>query len=283
MLMKGFAAFALTAGMAAAVDADGRFERTLKVSGAVDLDVMTDSGGISVKPGSAGSVQIRGLLKGHRGSWLSWGDIQSRIRALEKNPPIEQSGNTIRVGHVRDRNLLRGVSMRLEILTPPNTRLRAQADSGGIQVAGIEGPAECKTDSGGIEADDIGTEVRAVADSGGIRIHNIRGKVYARADSGGIEATGVGGPIDVKTDSGGIRVAQTTPGPISAGADSGGARLKLASAGGYDIRASSSSGRVTVPEMTVRGTMSPHRAEGKLRGGGPLVEIHVDSGNIEIE
>jgi hypothetical protein len=59
--------------------------------------------------------------------------------------------------------------------------------------------------------------------------------------------------------------------------------VKLASSGGYDISAESGSGRISVPEMTVRGSFSTHHVDGKVRGGGPEVRIHVDSGNVTVE
>jgi len=260
---------------------DGTFDRTVNLSGPVNLDVTTDSGGIVVTPGPAGSVRIHGILKAQRG-FFSAGNIDEHIRELERNPPIEQSGNTIRVGYVADRSLLKGVSMRLEITAPPNTQVRARADSGGIQIQGIQGPVDCETDSGGIRVSNIASEVRAGADSGGIHIHEVKGAVYARADSGGIDALDIAGPIDAKTDSGGLHLSQTTPAAIRARADSGGATVTLSPAGGYDVRASSSSGRIVVPEMIVRGAFSKHKVEGKVRAGGPLVDIDVDSGNIDI-
>ncbi len=260
---------------------EGRFERTLKVSGPVSLDLMTDSGGISVKPGAAGVVQVRGILKGHRRA--DWGAAERRIRALEQSPPVEQTGNKVRVGHVTSPDLLRGVSMRLEILAPPDSSLLARADSGGIQAEGIKGPVDAKADSGGIGVADIGSEVRAAADSGGIRIRNIRGPVFVRTDSGGIEALDIAGAIDASADSGGLRVSQTAAAPVRIRVDSGGATVKLVPTAGYDIRVISDSGRITVPEMTVRGTLSRHRAEGKVRGGGPLVDVQVDSGTVHIE
>ena len=33
--------------------------------------------------------------------------------------------------------------------------------------------------------------------------------------------------------------------------------------------------------MTVRGAFSKHKVEGKVRAGGPVVDIAVDSGNID--
>ncbi len=162
--------------------------------------------------------------------------MESRIRELEAHPPIEQNGNSIRVA-VRGRSMLRGISMRLEVEAPRESRLRARADSGGIDVRGIKGPVDCRTGSGGIHASEIDGEVRAAADPGGIRVRSVNGPVYARADSGGIEALEIAGSVDAEVDSGGVRVSQTTPGLIKTRADSGGAVITLAKASGYDIRA----------------------------------------------
>ncbi|MGE5568316.1 MAG: DUF4097 family beta strand repeat-containing protein [Rhodospirillales bacterium] len=280
--MRLLSLFALLAAAAAFAQVPkGRFERTLRVSGPVRLDLTTDSGGISVAPGAPGTVQIRGILKGRRAPDAA--EIERRIRALERNPPIEQTGNTIRAGYVENRELLRGVSMRLEVLAPPDSSLVARTDSGGIRVEGIQGPVNAEADSGGIAAAGIGSQVRAVTDSGGIEIRGVSGPVFARADSGGIEALEVGGAIDVAADSGGIRVSQTTPAPVRVRVDSGGAEVRLAPNGGYNLLVGSDSGRVDVPELAVRGTISRNRVEGTIRGGGPQVDIRVDSGNVHIE
>ena len=259
---------------------EGKFERTLQVSGPLNLELNTDSGGIVVRPGPPGAVLIRGILKAE---WRLFTDrgVEARIRQLEANPPIEQSGNTIRVA-ARDKSLLRGISMRLEVDAPQETQLRAHADSGGIEVQGIRGPLDCQTDSGGVRASDIGADVRAATDSGGIHLRNVNGEVRAHADSGGIEALDVAGRVEAETDSGGIRISQTKAAPIRAKTDSGGADVTLAATGGYTIAAHSDSGRVTASNVTVTGTPSRKEVNGTLRGGGPLVDIRVDSGNVTI-
>ena len=278
--MRLFVLFTIAMGLCHAQRTDGSFERTLNVTGSVDLGLATDAGGIHVIPGPPGTVRIRGILKAG-GNWLTRGDVESRIRELEVHPPIEQNGNSIRAA-VRSRSLLRGISMRLEVETPHDSRLRARADSGGINVRGIKGPVDCHTDSGGIHASEIDVEVRAAADSGGIHVRRVNGPVYARADSGGIEALEIAGSVDAEVDSGGVRVSQTTPALIKTRTDSGGADITLARTGGYDIRAHAGSGGITAPDVTVSGTISRHDVNGKLRGGGPLVDVWADSGHIDI-
>jgi hypothetical protein len=257
-----------------------RFERTFPVSGTVSLDLNTDAGGILVRTGASGSVHVRGILK-PQWSLLSGFDVEDRIRQLEANPPIEANGNTIRVA-VRDKSLLRGISMRLEIETPTQTGLRARTDSGGIEVHGIEGPIDCQTDSGGVRATEIGGDVHARTDSGGIHIRKANGEVRAHADSGGIEAMEVAGRVEAQTDSGGIRISQSQPASIHARADSGGADITLAPTGGYNITAHSQNGRVTAENVTPTREPSRGALEGSLRGGGPMVDVRVDSGSVNI-
>lgn len=271
---------AMAAGSAAAEE--GSFDKTLSVSGPVDLDVKTSSGGITVMHGSSGTVEIHAILKADHGWFGSDSNAQERMRELERNPPVEQNGNRVRVGYAQ-RDLLRGISMRLEIRTPPDTRLQAHAESGGIRVDGVNGPVECKTESGGIEIHDIAADVRASAESGGVHIRNVKGSVSAHAESGGIEAMEVAGKIEAETESGSVRLGQTVAAPIRAKAASGGVTVTLAQGSGYDVSAETGSGRISVPEMTVNGSYSPHHMEGKLGGGGPLVRIQAESGSVHIE
>lgn len=264
-----------------AADAEGSFSKSLTVSGPVELDVKTDSGGIVVRQGHAGAVSIHAILKANQG-WFSAGDVEARIRDIEAHPPVEQIGNRIRVGYVSG-DRLSNISMRLEIETPADTQVRARADSGGIHVAELHGPVDVKTDSGGVEISDVLADVRAAADSGGIRIRNVKGSLLAHTDSGGIEALDVAGAIDAQADSGRIRLSQTTPAPIRAKTESGGVDVKLVHGAGYDVEADVESGRISVPEMTVHSGFSPHHVQGRIGAGGPLVKIHADSGSVEIE
>ena len=261
---------------------EGSFDRSVSVSGPVDLDIRTDSGGITVEPGQSSTVQIHAILKAE-GNWFGSGDVAGRIRELERNPPVEQNGNTVRIGYVHDGNLLRGISMRVEVRTPADTHLRAHADSGGIHVEGLKGPIDCKTDSGGIQVRDIQSDVHVAADSGGIRIDHVDGAVTARVDSGGVEATNVTGQIDAQADSGSVRLSQTQAAPIRAKADSGGVSVRLAKNAGYNLSVEADSGNISVPEMTVKSGFSSHHIQGQVGSGGPPVEIRVSSGNVSVQ
>lgn len=262
---------------------EGSVDKTLSVSGPVELDVKTASGGITVTHGSSGLVQIHAVFTSDQG-WFSSGDMAERIRKLERNPPVEQNGNRVRLGYLQGgRELWRGISIRFEIQTPPDTRVQASAASGGIRVDGVHGPVDCKTASGGIEIHNIAADVHASSASGRQHIGNIKGAVFAHASSGGIEALEVAGLIDAEASSGAVRLGQTLAAPIRARTASGGVTVELAGNSGYDLAVVTGSGHMTIPEMTVNSSFLRHHIEGKVRSGGPMVSIHTGSGSVRID
>src|SRR2546427_10665385 len=86
-----------TASLSAA-SVQGSFQRTFKVSGPVDLEVLTRSGGITVHSGPAGTVSVHGKI--HASDRGFEGTRQSDVSELEKKPPVRQSGNRIHIDYV---------------------------------------------------------------------------------------------------------------------------------------------------------------------------------------
>src|SRR5437868_11583843 len=81
----------------------GTFERTYQVSGQTDLQVFTHSGDIVVRSGPAGSVKVAGkIIVSDR--WLNGGKT-SDVQEIEKNPPVRQDGNSVRIDYVNVRNI----------------------------------------------------------------------------------------------------------------------------------------------------------------------------------
>ncbi len=306
---------------AGAATVEGFFERTLTVTGPVELDVKTGSGSIRVRTGEAGTVHIRATIKARSG-WLEGSrDAEERVRALEQNPPIEQDGNTIRIGHIEDRDLRRNISISYEIVVPVETELRAATGSGSQTIDGVRGPVRAATGSGRLTLSNIGDEVRATTGSGRIELSSIQGSVRATTGSGGIRATGVAGAFDATTGSGGVRLEQTGPGDVevttgsgtielngvrgalrastgSGGiradgeptgdwklrAGSGGITVRLPSEAAFDLYARTSSGSISTDHpLTVQGTIKRRELRGKVRGGGYLVDMRTGSGSIHIE
>jgi hypothetical protein len=301
--------------------AEGHFERTLKVTGPVDLDVRTGSGSIDVRTGDASRVRVVGTIRTN-GGWLDGSeDADKRVRYLEANPPIEQHGDIIKIGHIEDHWLEHNISISYEIVTPAATRLRSGSGSGEQRIQGIQGPLDAATGSGNLEISSIGDAVKASTGSGRIEIDGAKGDVRASTGSGTIRALGVAGglrastgsgsvtfeqtaagDVDVSTGSGSVELkgvhgsvrAQTASGNINVdgegegswklGTASGGVTVRLPAQQGFSLHARSVSGRIyTSREMTVQGTLSRHELEGKVGDGGFLLEVSTVSGPIRIE
>jgi hypothetical protein len=240
----------------------GSFDRTLAVSGAVDLDVETGSGHITVRRGSGNSVHVHATISA--GDWDFRG-AEQRAREIERNPPIQQSGNSIRIERLSDFSDWH-VSISYEIETPAQTNLHARTGSGGETVEGIQGPVTATTGSGGIRVSDIGADVRADTGSGGIELDNIQGRVSANTGSGGIRASNLTAGVTARTGSGGVQ-------------------LQLPASGGFELHARTGSGQVTVETPITMDSLfaGRHDIRGRIRGGGPLIDVATGSGGVHVE
>ncbi|MGH9501142.1 MAG: DUF4097 family beta strand repeat-containing protein [Terriglobales bacterium] len=302
----------------AAASAEGSFQRTLTVTGPANIDLTTGSGNVRVRTGGSGQVEISAHIKVT--NWFG-GDGERRVQEIQKNFPIQQSGNDIRIGHSNDSELFHNVSISYELVVPAETQLRSRTGSGGQTIEGLQGEVDIQTGSGGLKVSDIGNTVRAETGSGDVEVDRVKGNVRARTGSGSIHANDIGGGFEAHTGSGHITLEQTAAGAVRAETGSGGMELrgvkgsleatagsgtitaegdptgswmvhsgsgsihlKLASAAGFDLDAHTSSGSISVSQpVTVQGTMGRRELRGKVRGGGVPIEVETGSGNIEIQ
>ena len=298
---------------------EGHFDKTLTVSGPVDLDVSTGSGNITIHPGGASQVQIHATIRANNG-WFN-GDVDKRIQYIEQHPPIEQDGNTITIGHEEDRDLMRNISISYEITTPAETHLHSATGSGNQTVDGVAGPVDSTTGSGDLRLSSIGAGVTARAGSGGIKLNGVKGTLRAATGSGDIQAEGVTGAITASTGSGDVTLTQTGSGDVEVttgsgtvelngvkgavrigtgsgnisaeGTPTGDWRLRTGSGdlsvmlpqqSSFELRAHTSSGSIhTAFPITMQGTISPRDLQGKVGSGGPVLELRTSSGAIRIE
>ncbi len=262
---------------AAAFGAD--FDRTLAVSSQVDLYVSTGSGRIQIVPGTDSEVHIRAHVYA---SSYAGGDVNARMDQIAAHPPISQSGNAIHVGDVgpEERAKYNNISIDYQVTAPKSVALnlrsglgdievdnlgrylKAQSGSGAVRAHGLGGQAEMHTGSGDIELQETGSgDVQASTGSGSIRVQGLHGGLVARTGSGDIEAGGqLTGAAKLQTGSGSIR-------------------LHLGPSARYNLDASTSSGTIRVPGQY---ESDAHRLSAPINGGGPALEAHTGSGDIEV-
>src|SRR5262245_32787632 len=304
----------------ASASATGHFERTLQLSGAADVDVVSGSGNITVHTGSGNSIQISARIRASS-SWLFGGDEEAKIRRIEQNPPIEQQGNTIRIGRVEDSEFLRHISIDYDLTVPAQTKLTTRTGSGDTRIDGVQLPLVAKTGSGNVTVESLGADAHVSSGSGDVKITSIKGSLHADTGSGNIRARGVAGAIFASTGSGDVEMDQVAAGDIKVdtgsgnvklrgvkgglrastgsgdiqaegeathdwrlGAGSGNITLRLPAQAAFDLNARTSSGSLRVNrQITTQGTFSKRQIQGKVGGGGVLLDLHTGSGDIEIE
>ena len=280
--------------------AEGHFDKTLSVSGSSNLDLNTGSGSVNIRTGNSNQVVIHATVHSSNDWW--GGDADAAVRSVESNPPVRQSGNSIRIGYELPEDVRRHVSISYEITLPPDTALAVNTGSGEISVEGVRASAKLHTGSGSIRVRDLGPQSRLETGSGSIHADAVSAPLYASTGSGSIQAdltgsgdveahTGSGG-IDLRGVNGGLR-GRTGSGHISADGNvkgpwqlhtgSGGVRLALGSSGGFDLNVHTGSGSIhSELPITVQGTFNRRELRGAVRGGGPEVEISTGSGDVEI-
>jgi DUF4097 and DUF4098 domain-containing protein YvlB len=299
--------------------AEGSFQRTLKVTGPVDLDVSTGSGNITVRTGDEGSVRISGTIRAAT-SWLG-GDETEKIRYLEEHPPIEQNGNFLRIGHLIDSERQRHLSISYALVVPAATRLRSRTGSGDQSISGVGGPVNAGSGSGTLKISKLGAELHAETGSGDIALDAVEGPVRASTGSGDIRASGITSDFKAMTGSGDVALEQSTAGDVAVetgsgevivrsargalrvstgsgdvtaqgelggswkvGTGSGNVTVTLPAQASFDLEAKTSSGTIhTARNITVQGTLGRKELRGKVGAGGHLVQLNTASGDIRIE
>jgi len=278
--MKHLFAAASAVLLAAAIPAfaaDATFERNLSVSGQVELSVNTGSGNIHITRGSDSQIHIFGKV--HSSNWN--GDNEERVREVAANPPIEQTGNIVRIGNRHES--WHNISIDYEIQAPAATLLTAGSGSGDVNVEGVGDNAKLSTGSGNIHATGLHGGFTVSTGSGDIVAEQTgEGEVKAETGSGNIELRDIHGGLHAHTGSGDIKFHGIPT--MDSKLETGSGNVELwPGDGGFTLDASTGSGSVhSDAEMVVQGSFDHHHMTGKIHGGGPTVRISTGSGDISV-
>jgi len=310
-----FAALAST-GCAMGPSVNGSFDRTLNVSGPIRLEINNTSGDVSITGSADGKVHVNGDA---RASGMGFESPEKRLNELLASPPVEQHGNTVRIGEEMRR--LRNVSVSYTIEVPHDTEIasavlsgaqtiqdvrgpvKAEAASGSIRVNHIERQTQLSTLSGSIRADNIGDDIRANSASGTVTVSDIKGDVRISALSGSTQITKPGGRVDASTASGSVDVegatndvkAHAASGRVSVqgnpGASSywdlktasGSVQLGVPANASFHLAAEAVSGEIKTEIPVMVEEQGKHSLRARVGSGdGGRIEVHTVSGEIRL-
>jgi hypothetical protein len=258
-----------------ALASEATFDRTLSVKGQPTLIINTGSGHIHLTRGNDGQLQIHGHVRS------SWGGSESKVKEIADNPPIEQTGDIIRIGaHNEHWN---NISIEYDVQLPANTLLKAESGSGDIVVDGAGQNATLGTGSGDIKATGLTGTLKVSTGSGSINVElSGTGDVDAGTGSGSIKLNGVHGGLKAETGSGNIHVRGTPEHQWKLETGSGDVELEIGQAS-FELKADTGSGGIHVEQSSSpEGSQEKDHVHSKVNGGGPLVHIETGSGSIRV-
>lgn len=241
----------------------GTFDRTLTVSGPVELTVRTGSGDVVIRTGTNDQVRVVGRISA--GQRMAEADAAERVRQIEATPPVEQTGNVVRIGGTGENPLYRNVSISYEITVPATTQVNSHTGSGDQTIGSVNGAVRAQTGSGDIDIERTGGDLEAQTGSGDIHVNAVSGAIRARTGSGDVE------------------VAQTAKGEVAIQTGSGDVTLTLPAESAFTLSARTGSGSIaTSHPLQVEGELRRNRVQGTVRGGGSRVDVTTGSGSIRI-
>jgi hypothetical protein len=177
------------------------FERTYDVGSMPVIDVSTTRGKINVRMGEPGRVVVTGAATVRVGLTVPANAVELARKVAEK-PPIEQSGDRLRLRSPSDPAEERAMTVNYDVRVPPNARVIAVSDSGAIDVRDVAGSVEVRTQSSSIGLSDLGGTADVETGSGVVTLDRVAGNVRVSTSSSAITARNLRAGLRAKTGSG---------------------------------------------------------------------------------
>lgn len=308
-------AFVVLAGCKMGPAALGSFDRDFQVSGPLRLELTNAAGDVNITGSADGKVHVHGDV---RASGMGFDEPQKRLDATIAAPPVEQRGDTIRIG--KELSHMRHVTISYTIQVPHETEVNAtvaagtqtirnlrgpvtiRAASGSIHVEKIDRDAQLSSASGSISASDIGNDVHVSSASGSVSVSNIKGDVRIGALAGVIRVSQPGGRVEAHTSNGGVEIrgaandvmahatagrvyVQGNPGPDSfwdLKTASGSVQFAVPATANFHLSAEAVSGDIRADIPIVVEEQGKHSLRAHMGNGGGRVEVHTVSGEIRV-
>jgi hypothetical protein len=295
--------------------ASGTFDRTFATSGPQRLEISNPAGDLQIAGSSDGKVHVHAEV---RASGFGFGRPKARIDEIVANPPIEQRGDTIRIG--KDYSHFRNVAISYQIEVPHDTEIDASMASGSAVVHDVRGPVKARTASGSLRVEhveryaqlnaisgsidvaDVGDDTKASSASGTVNVSRVKGDVRANAISGAVRVSQPAARVEASSTSGSVEVegasndvkANSVSGSVAVrgnpGANaywdlrttSGRVELFIPSNAAFHLSAENVSGEIRTDIPIVIEEQTKHSLRARFGNGGARVEIHTISGRIQV-
>jgi hypothetical protein len=315
VVAAGFASLVTLSGCNVGPSVTGNFDRTLSVTAPIRLELANASGDVSITGSADGKVHVHAEV---RASGVGFGSPQERVNDIVSSPPVEQKGDTVRIG--KDVRGLHNVSISYVIEVPHDTEVNTTVASGSQTIRDVRGPVKVDsasgsirvenvqrmtqlvTMSGSIDASHIGDGIKASSASGSVTVADIKGDVRINSLSGSTQVLKPGGRVEADSASGSVEVrdamrdvkARAASGTLEVrgnpGANSywdlntvsGTVALGVPSDANFHLSAEAVSGQIRADVPIIIEEQGKHSLRARVGNGGARVEVHTVSGEIRV-
>lgn len=264
-------------GMAAVTRAE-ELTKTYSVSGRARVHVETDDGSVRVSTGDIKQVEIRVDYSGYK---------------LDRDLQVStsQSGDSVDISVKTHGTFfawgVHHTSLRVEIHMPREADLTARSGDGSIEVDSINGNVDLTAGDGHITAQGLRGNSRFHTGDGHIEARGLDGQVDASSGDGHINIEGRFDSLKIRTGDGSVTARAGNGSKVNSAwsitTGDGSVDLEIPGDLQANIEASTHDGHISLGlPITVEGTFSSSRIQGKLNGGGQAVTIRTGDGSIHL-
>ncbi len=190
------------------------------------------------------------------------------------------SGGSIAVYNVKGKMTGRGSGGSIHIENSSDN-IDLVTSGGSIQAKECRGNIRLKTSGGSLELDGLDGTIEAETSGGSIDAYDIKGDLVTSTSGGSIRLKDLTCSIDAETSGGGIdaEIKETTK-TVKLRNSGGNVSLQLPANKGFDL--SLNADKIDVQLKNFSGSADENSIEGKLNGGGTLVDVRANSGKISV-
>jgi len=283
MVLWRQAAIVLAAGVLALWGAAGlraeEITKTFAVSGHARVRVETDDGAVRVSTGDIKQVEVRVVYSGYKL------DRDLRVNMTQNGDSVEISAKTS--GNWGFHWGINHTNLQVEVHMPKEADLSVRTGDGSVEADSINGNMDVTTGDGHITVQGAKGNIRFHTGDGHIEARGLDGQVDASSGDGHINVEGRFDSLNIKTGDGSVSARARAGSKVQQSwtihTGDGSVDLEIPGDLQANIDASTHEGRISLGlPITVEGTFSSSKIQGKLNGGGALVTIRTGDGSIHL-
>ncbi len=253
--------------------------KTFTVNGHAKVRVQTDDGAVRVSTGDIKQVEIRVVYSGYKL------DRDLHVTTAQNGDSVEVEAKT---GNRWNFNWgSRHAELRVELHMPKDADLDVTAGDGSVEATSIYGALAIRTGDGSISIQDAKGDIRLRAGDGSIEGRGLDGKVDATTGDGHINLEGRFDSLSIRSGDGSVTArannGSKVEGTWNIHTGDGSVDLELPGEIRANIDASTHDGHISLDiPVTVEGTFSSSRINGKMNGGGSPIIVRTGDGSIHL-